>query len=154
MALTTWTAFQTAHPEKSQQVAQNLMCVKGVGANEIYVLEADSSTGGLAVVTNPPAAATFPAESYVAFGTVAASYTTILTASSNVKVLLMRSNLNQQARVSLDGGVTDHFTLDPYDAVGIDLSADGLYLASGAVIKLKYTGVAPTAGSFKLSVVY
>ncbi len=49
MALTTWAAFESAHPEKANLVSQNLLVLKGVGQNEMYVLEVDPATGQLPV---------------------------------------------------------------------------------------------------------
>jgi hypothetical protein len=50
MALTTWAAYQANNPEKAQQLTQVLLCIKGTGVNENYVLEADPATGGLPIV--------------------------------------------------------------------------------------------------------
>lgn len=49
MALTTWAAYQAAHPDKAQQLTQILMCIKGTGVNENYVMEVDPATGTIPV---------------------------------------------------------------------------------------------------------
>lgn len=54
MALTKWSDYQANAPAKAQQLTQALMCIKGVGVNENYVLEADPVGGGLPIVTTPP----------------------------------------------------------------------------------------------------
>lgn len=53
MALTTWAAYQAAHPDKAQQLTQILMCAKGVGVNENYVFEIDPITGGIPISITP-----------------------------------------------------------------------------------------------------
>lgn len=52
MALTKWSDYQANSPVKAQQLTQTLLCVKGVGVNENYVLEADPTAGGLPVVAS------------------------------------------------------------------------------------------------------
>lgn len=49
MALTTWAAFEAAHPEKANLVSQNMLVLKGIGQNEMYVLEVDPVTGQLPI---------------------------------------------------------------------------------------------------------
>ena len=49
MALTTWAAYQGANPGKAQQLTQVLLCAKGIGATENYLIEVDSVTGALPV---------------------------------------------------------------------------------------------------------
>lgn len=49
MALTEWSAFITAAPDKGLQVAPELLVVKGVGTNNLYLLEADPATGAIEV---------------------------------------------------------------------------------------------------------
>lgn len=50
MALTKWSDYQANFPEKAQQLTQILMCVKGVGVDDNYVLEADPVSGSLPIV--------------------------------------------------------------------------------------------------------
>jgi hypothetical protein len=54
MALTTWTTYQNSYPQKAQQLTQVLLCAKGIGANENYLLEVDPATGGLPTSATSP----------------------------------------------------------------------------------------------------
>ena len=49
MALTSWSAFVTTHPEKANSCTQTLLVAKGISVNEMYILEVDPATGKIPV---------------------------------------------------------------------------------------------------------
>ena len=49
MALTTWTSYQAVNTPQAQRLTQVLLCAKGIGQVEPYVLEVDPLTGAIPV---------------------------------------------------------------------------------------------------------
>lgn len=111
---------------------------------------ANAGTGTL-TVDQTTATATFDAEGTIAFGSLTTSYVTAYTAGGVLKILQMRNSMNQSVLVSLDGGTTLNYTLDPGDYVSLDLKENGLSFANASTVKAKYTGTAPTSGNFRVN---
>lgn len=56
MALTSWTDFVAAHPDKALQLCPAYLCAKGTGATSLYLLQCNSASGNL--ITTGEAGAT------------------------------------------------------------------------------------------------
>ncbi len=104
------------------------------------------------LVDQATAAATFQ-DGAIAFGSLTTNYQTVVTTGGIAKIIQIRNNTNGVAVVSLDGGSTTSYTLDPGDAVSVDLKENGLSVANSTNLQAKYSGTAPTAGSIRINVV-
>jgi hypothetical protein len=155
MAGVKFSTFQGSYPDKAMQTTQVLLCARGTD-NDVYCVDLDPASGGLVASTTPatPTAAVFPGETLVLYSAFTASFVTKYTTTAPTVALTMRSNCDEQVIVSLDGGTTTHFTLDPYDAASIDFGANTRTLSTGAVIAVKHAGTIPTQGSLKINIVY
>jgi hypothetical protein len=87
----------------------------------------------------------------IAFGSLTGSFATIMTLSSDAKIVAIFSSLDQPVTVSLDGGTTSFMELDS-ESVVLDLGTSGMKINSGAQIQVKYSSSAPTVGSIRVSV--
>lgn len=103
-----------------------------------------------AVAAVTTSSAVWQAEGAVAFGSLTASYVTLITPAAATKVLQMRNNTNAAVSVSFDAGTTTNFTLDSGDAVSVDYLANSLS-APTAALQVKYAVGAPTSGSFRVN---
>lgn len=102
-------------------------------------------------VTQSSAAVTWQAEGSIAFGSMTTSFATALTVSATLVWVGLRNNTNGIIVVSLDSGTTSAFTLDPGDQVSLDLKCQNKSIAAAVTIQAKYTGSAPTSGTFRVN---
>lgn len=79
------------------------------------------------------------------------SYATVLDPTSDLRVVYLINNCNASILVSMDGGTTDTFELDPGESVTVDLAANGLKFSNAVNISAKHNGAAPTAGSIRVT---
>lgn len=112
----------------------------------------DQTTPGTtnAIQATSGTTATWQAEGAIAAGSITTSFATIFTPSSGTKIIFARNNTNQPVAMSMDAGTTQNFVLDAGDQVAIDFIANGLQSGTSA-IQIKYTGSAPTTGSFRVN---
>lgn len=102
-------------------------------------------------VTQSSAAVAWQAEGSIAFGSMTTSFATALTVSATLVWVGLRNNTNAIIAVSLDSGTTSAFTLDPGDQVSLDLKCQNKSIAAAVTIQAKYTGSAPTSGTFRVN---
>lgn len=114
------------------------------------VLASDQST----ITTNQTTAAGTFQDGAIAFGSLTTSYQTVVTTGGVAKIISIRNNTNAVEVVSLNGGSTTSYTLDPSDAISLDLKQAGLNIASSTALQVKYSGSAPTTGNFRMDVAY
>jgi hypothetical protein len=120
------------------------------GANTIGAV-----TGSGTFTTNQTTSAvTWQAEGSIAAGALTTSFATAFTTAGGLVWVGMRNNTNGIVVVSLDGGTTSSFTLDPGDQVSLDLKPQGKSIAAAVNIQAKYTGSAPTTGSIRINGYY
>ena len=87
----------------------------------------------------------------LAFGSVAAGYTSVGTPLVNpAQILILQNSTDAEVMFSFDG-VTDHLALNPAQALVIDIAAnktqtDGFFLAEGEVLFVKRIDI-PTTGA-------
>ena len=81
----------------------------------------------------------------VAFGSVGAGYSTLLTVTDKAIILLVSNTLNQDVVLSLDGGTTNWHTLPAGISFVLDFGTNGA--SFNGTIQVKHNGVAPTAGA-------
>lgn len=122
------------------------------GTNLMGKVGIDQTTPGTtnAIQATSATAITWQAEGNVAAASVTTSYATVFTPSANTKILFMRNNTNQSIYVSMDAGTTTNFILDSGDQVAIDFVANGV-ISTTTAIQIKYSGSAPTTGSFRVN---
>jgi hypothetical protein len=99
------------------------------------------------------AAATFQ-DGSIAFGSLTTSFATVITTGGVMKHVDMRNGTNGVVVVSLNGGTTTSYTLDPGDYVSLDLASNGSNIASSTALQAKYSGTAPTSGSIRINGFY
>ena len=93
----------------------------------------------------------------LAFGSVGAGYSSLITVSGRGAIVMITSSLNQEVVISLNGGTTDwgYLPLVPATAAGfpytIELGANDAEFTG--TISVKHNGVAPTAGAIAASVI-
>lgn len=111
-----------------------------------------NASGALLTSAGSPttSAATFQ-DGSIAFGSLTTSYATVLATGGVLKHVDMRNNTNAVVLVSLNGGSTLSYTLDPGDSVSLDLAVNGSNIASSTNLQAKYSGTAPTAGSIRIN---
>lgn len=139
-------------------VQSGAWAVSGTGAAGTAatgVVTVQGIAGAVAVITDQTAnATTFQAEGAIPFNVLTTSFATAFTAAGNLRILQLRNSTNVTLQVSFDGGTTTHYNLEANDAVSLDLRANGGRLATGATVAVKYTGTAPTSGSFRANGAY
>lgn len=77
------------------------------------------------------------------------SYATLLDPSTDLRIIYLLNTCNLAVFVSLDGGTTDTFELDPGESVSIDLAGNGLKFPNAVNISAKYVSAASTSGSIR-----
>lgn len=103
-------------------------------------------------VTTGTVAATYGQNGRIGFNSISTSYQTVLTTSTNAKILFIGNSFDQGTIfVSLDGGITDNFALDPGQSISIDYATNGLHLAAGSIIQAQYAGNPPSSGQISVS---
>jgi len=122
------------------------------GTNLLGKVGIDQTTPGTtnAIQSTSGTTATWQAEGSIAFGSITTSFQTVFTPSSSTKMLFMRNNTNGTIVVSMDAGTTTNFVFDPGDQISMDFVTDGL-ISTTTAIQIKYTGSAPTSGSFRVN---
>lgn len=100
------------------------------------------------------AAATWQPEGSIAAGSLTTSFATAFTTGGSMRWIGLRNNTNGSVVVSMDGGTTSTFTLDPGDSVSLDLKSLGRNIAASTAIQAKYTGSAPSIGSIRVNGFY
>lgn len=115
------------------------------------------AAGGAAVVTTVPiSTASKQKLGKQAFGDVDAAYSTLISGMGfDARIIYIFNSLDTTIRVSIDSGVTDAFELETGESFSIDLGSAGLMLPNGATndIEVKHTGVAPTVGTIRGTVI-
>ncbi len=112
-------------------------------------------TGSGTFTTNQTTAAvTWQTEGSIAFGSLTTSFATAFTVGGSLVWVGLRNNTDGTVVVSLDSGTTSAFTLDPGDQVSLDLKPQGKSIAAAVTIQAKYTGTAPTVGTFRVNGYY
>lgn len=97
------------------------------------------------------AACAWQAEGNIAFGSLTTSFQTVFTTTGILVWVGLRNNTNGTVVVSLDGGTTSAFTLDAGDQVSLDLKMNNKSIANSVAIQAKYSGSAPTVGTFRVN---
>jgi hypothetical protein len=122
------------------------------GSNLLGKTGIDQTTPGTtnAIQATSATTATWQAEGNIAAGSLTTAYQTIFTPSANTKILFMRNNMNQPVIVSMDAGTTINFILDAGDQAAVDFVANGI-ISTTTAIQAKYSGSAPTTGSFRIN---
>lgn len=122
------------------------------GTNLLGKAGIDQTTPGTtnAIQATSGTTATWQAEGAIAAASITTSYATIFTPSANTKILFARNNTNQPVAMSMDAGTTTNFILDAGDQVAVDFVANGI-ISTTTAIQIKYTGSAPTTGSFRVN---
>lgn len=120
-------------------------------------ISVDDNGGSLTVdgtVTQGTASATFQALGKILGTALTGTYATLATAAGDCKVVALLNRCDEPIQISLDGGVTTHFEFEPGESFALDLGANGLHFANGTVIQARHSGVAPTSGSIRATLVY
>lgn len=122
------------------------------GTNILGKVGIDQTTPGTtnAIQATSATAITWQAEGSLAFGSITNSFQTVFTPSANTKFLFMRNNTDQSIAISMDAGTTTNFVFDSGDQLAVDFVANGV-ISTTAAIQIKYTGSAPTSGSFRVN---
>lgn len=95
----------------------------------------------------------------LAFGSITGSYAALGTPlADHIRLITFQNATNQDIDVSFDGS-TDNLRMPPNSFKLLDLSAnkikdDGLFLASGTQIYIKYTGTLGSSNSFWAEVMF
>lgn len=117
--------------------------------------------GSTAVSTSNPvptsqtvAAVTWQTEGAIAAASLTTSFATAFTTGGVLVWIGLRNNTDGTVVVSLDGGSTSAFTLDSGDQISLDLKPQGKSIAGSVAIQAKYTGSAPTTGTFRVNGYY
>ncbi len=100
-----------------------------------------------------PAVLTTPAVRLV-FGSVGGTPTTLITVGGTGAILIIRSTLDQEVVISLNGGVTSHIHIQPSltaNQIILDLAAAGI--SYGGTVTVNHLGAAPTAGVITAGVI-
>lgn len=105
------------------------------------------------VTDQTTAAVTWQAEGSALYSAITNAFTTVFTAGGALVWLGCRNNTNGTIAVSMDGGTTTNFVLDPGDAFDLDLKPQGKSIAAAQTVKIKYTS-APTSGTFRVNGYY
>ena len=140
-------SFATARSLNSSSVAY------GFDSTNLVHKELLVDTSGNLIAAPLAATAATAGEGTILGTNLTGAYATALTLSADVAILLIRNTCNQEILVSMDGS-TDHFTMAQGDQISIDFKANYRKLSSGATIKAKHAGVAPTAGKIKVTAIY
>lgn len=90
-------------------------------------------------------AATFDTLVTLAFGSVGAGHSLLLTPSGNLRYIEIQNDTDAPVILSFDAGVTDHWRIPLKEPRIFDLNAFGRF--QSAAIHIKHAGVAPTVGS-------
>ena len=109
---------------------------------------ADAST--LRVATSATNIA-YQAKGKIAGTALTGSYATVLDPSSDLRAIWIFNSCNQTIMVSLDGGTTDTFELEPGESTSFDLAANGMKFSNAVNISAKHAGVVPTGGSVRVT---
>lgn len=90
----------------------------------------------------------------IAGASLTTSFATVVTAGGVLKHVDMRNNTNGIVVVSLNSGSGTAYTLDPGDAVSLDLAINGSSIATSTTLQAKYSGSAPTTGNIRINSFY
>lgn len=133
----------------------------GNSSNPIEVTLANTGSNGTAI-NIALASAPFPtltnhsspAQGKISGTSLTGSYADLLSSSnaSNARIIQVFNSCNQTILISLDGGTTLHYELEPQDGqITVDLASLGLKQGNTA-IQAKHAGAAPTSGTIRCTV--
>ncbi len=91
----------------------------------------------------------YQAKGKIAGTSLTGSYATLLDPSSDLRIIYLMNSCDQTILVSLDGGSTDTFELEPAESVSIDLTSSRMKFSNAVNISAKHAGVVPTAGTIR-----
>lgn len=111
-------------------------------------------SGSGTFTTDQTAAASTFQDGAIAAGSLTTSYATVITTAGVLKHVDMRNNTNGIVVISLNGGSTTSYTLDPGDAISLDLKINGGSIATSTTLQAKYSGSAPTTGNIRIDGFY
>lgn len=114
----------------------------------------DSYNAGAADSTTPRVVASqtniaYQAKGKISGASLTGTYATLLNPTSDLRVIYLLNSCNASILVSLDGGTTDTFELEPSESVTVDLGANGMKFDNAVNISAKHNGSAPTSGSIR-----
>jgi hypothetical protein len=136
----------------TQPVSGTVTANAGSGTFTVSGTVTANAGTGTFTTSSAVTAAAWQAEGAIAAGSLTTSFATALTTSAALIWVGLRNNTNGSVVVSLDSGSTSAFTLDAGDQVSLDLKSNGRQIAASVTIQAKYTGSAPTTGSFRVNV--
>lgn len=139
--------------QATQPISGTVTANAGTGTFTVSGTVTANAGTGTFTTDQTTAAGTFQ-DGSIAFGSLTTSYQTVVTTGGAAKIVSMRNNSNAVIVVSLNAGSTTSYTLDPSDAVSLDLKQAGLNIASSTALSAKYSGSAPTTGSIRINVAY
>lgn len=85
----------------------------------------------------------------VAAAAVGVAYTTVATVSTSVREITIQHSLDTQVKISLDNGTTDHTFITGTGSSVIAFGRNACHWSG--VLKMMYTGVAPSTGVVNFS---
>jgi len=97
----------------------------------------------------------------LAFGSVAAGYTSVGTPLVNpAQILILQNSTDVEVMFSFDGGIVDHIPLQAYGSIILDVTSDlatvagALYISVGTQIAVKRRSGAPSLGNVDITAIY
>jgi hypothetical protein len=88
----------------------------------------------------------------IAFGSVTASYTDLLTSvKGRGMILVVTNSLDAETTLSLDGGTTDFLWLPAQTGLTLDLGTNQAEFSG--TVSIKYTSGAPTTGAIAAGII-
>jgi len=133
-------------------VGEQMQIIKlGLGNDGVFdnlVAAGDQVEATSIPVVRSSNAATFEALTSLAFGSIGAGYSLLLTPSGNLRYIEIQNDTDAPVVISFDVGVTDHWHIPLKEPRIFDVNAFGAYQL--AAIHIKHAGVAPTVGNVRI----
>jgi hypothetical protein len=148
------TASALTAAQKTLSTATKLLGTLGIALGWDGVTHRELScdtSGNLNVNTAGTAAIAYQAKGKIAGSSLTGSYATLLNPTSDLRIIQIFNSCNQTILVSLDGGTTDTFELEAGESTSVDLATNGMKFDNAVNISAKHGGVAPTAGSVRVT---
>jgi len=133
----------------AQNSASNIQCKTPTGTKIPVLCDASGNTTVNIVANVPTTAATFATMDVTLPAGIGAAYADVLDLPDGTKMVLFDNQTNGDVVISLDGGVTDHYSMKGGDTLALNLAQFGLITT--VHVWVKDGTAAPASGAFNIS---
>jgi hypothetical protein len=150
-SLTTWDAWFAAQPDEAKKMQPVAVMVRGTGTNDYYVLEADPTTGALAVTTaTATKTMSYKDRHDYTVNVTTAAYTELIASTAAAIYVLNIFDSSGETMILATGAAASETDLLYIPPGGFNAPME-IYIAAGTRLSIKALSATATSGEIVLN---